>query len=75
MVGCLYDNGPHVADEHDAAVNDLCETFIDLEEAELLALRDALEKHGIYHFESPGDAGADYAEITECDCEEPDHNT
>lgn len=64
MYGCLYDNGPHIADTKVQAIAALLETFSDLDESEL----DAMAKHlasSCYHKfgNSKVKAGADYCEI------------
>ncbi len=77
--GCLYDNGPHAHDTLDSAVDDLAQLFelgrvrrarlkadhyLDLDSA-----RSPIEEAQGHRF------GADYCEITECDCSEPwSHN-
>jgi len=63
MHGCMYDNGPHIADSKEQAIEALLETFSDLDESEL----DAMSKHLVsscYHKFINSEAGADYCEIT-----------
>lgn len=63
--GCLYDNGPHTADDIEQAIESLCETFSDLSEEETLIMRNSLREHGSYYFKDPAEAGATYCEITQ----------
>jgi hypothetical protein len=80
MVGCLYDNGPHYAATLEDAIDGALFAFDDLETSEEHPNSDALvnaEKDlradGIHYFPASvrRDAGADYIEISECDCDDP----
>jgi hypothetical protein len=76
MFGCLYDYGPNVAESRDDAIDALVGLFgEDLTGDEEADMRRALEEHGQYRFERPQEAGAQYAELEECDCDSPrDHD-
>jgi len=66
--GCLYDSGPSWTYRYRDAVTALADTF-DLDEARTEALRD----NGYLDLNPKWD-GADYCEITSCDCATPsDH--
>jgi hypothetical protein len=67
MPGCLYDNGPHRAQNVDDAISDLVQTFYDaLEEGEEARMREALSRgSGACHvFENQKAAGAHYCEVS-----------
>ncbi len=87
MVGCLYYNGPHVAETEAEAIESLCDTFSDLPDQVLSEMREALAGGGAYYFDSREIehhdfegckttpriiAGADYCEITRHDGPLPD---
>jgi hypothetical protein len=79
MVGCMYDNGPHIAYSKKDAIESLSQTFDNLPARALQRMRGDLKRHGKHYF--PGDvmarndcgelesiramAGADYCEISE----------
>ncbi len=63
MSGCLYDNGPHTASTLENALESLEETFSDLDETELIDMRNHLRAHGHHYFSNPEKAGADYCEV------------
>lgn len=66
--GYLYDNGPQCAETLKDAVESLARTF------NLGRTRKAQLKRGLYLELNPRRDGADYCEITECDCDNPlDH--
>lgn len=65
--GCMPDNNVPCETEQ-AAIDFLCNLFEDcVFPEELTTMREELTQNGIYHFNSPEEAGADYAEVTECD--------
>lgn len=67
MSGCLYDNGPHTAKTLDEAIESLIETFSDLDNDDLLAMRNDLRESGIHYFKGEARelAGADYCDATQ----------
>ena len=68
MFGCLYDNGPNVCETKDQAIEGLLFIFEDsLSEDELSEMKHNLAVNGRYVFENPLEAGAQYAQISECD--------
>lgn len=72
MSGCLYDSGPHFAENLKKAIDGALFTFDELPEDELQSARDDLESSGIHYFADPKEAGADFVEITRCDCDSPE---
>lgn len=72
MSGCLFDNGPHVADSHQEAIDALLETFEEsISDDEAKSMRRHLQKDLIHTFRNPAEAGAGRAEIDECECDNP----
>lgn len=62
--GCLYDNGPHVSETLDGAIDSLAWTFDDVVGPdELQLMRANLKAFGIHYFSCPAEAGAQYAEV------------
>lgn len=66
--GCLYDNGPHYAETLEDAVNALAETF-EMGKHRKAALRKYLSLEL-----NPRRDGAEYCEITECTCDNPEEH-
>ena len=61
--GCLYDNGPHYAESIAEAVDDLAAYFVLGPRRRWTLIRD-------HYLElSPLDDGAEYCEITTCECD------
>ncbi len=50
MVGCLYDNGPNFTDTRESAIECLAQTFSDLPDDEIAAMRAALLTGSIHYF-------------------------
>lgn len=75
MVGCLYDHGPEVSETKEQAIEDLLFTFDTLGKGSLARMKRDLEERGIHYFDRRirPFAGADYCEISSCDCTDPDH--
>lgn len=73
MFGCLYDNGPEVAETLDDAIAGALFPFEDLPPFELQAAEQALQAEGFYAFKNPREAGAHYVEVETCTCQSPDH--
>jgi len=66
MIGCLFDNGPHVATSIIEATEALAETFEDaFTEGEGSRFVIDLQTNGIHYFEDKEAAGADYCEVTD----------
>ena len=64
MHGCLYDNGPHTSNDIEDAIQALEATFADtVSEPELAVMRNSLRDQGVYSFEDPSEAGAQYCEV------------
>ena len=73
MSGCLYDNGPHFTETLTDAVDGALLPFLDvLTDSEERLARRALRFEGIYYFEAPETAGAQYVEVCEQDGPCPD---
>lgn len=66
-VGCLYDYGPNFCENLSDAIEDLVNMFSDapLTDEQEAQMRRNLRERGIHYFANPGEAGADYCEITE----------
>lgn len=80
MAGCLYDYCSGACDTYEEAVNDILSVFGDsCSERDEEGLRSLLtvkpsevDRSGvIYGFHDTQEAGAHYAEITSCDCDDP----
>lgn len=65
--GCLYDYGPCAATTRKAAAEDLAAVFELSGRATKRLARDG-------YLDLPRGAGADYCEITECDCSNPEQH-
>ena len=76
--GYMYDNGPHVAESEQDAIDGLVETFTgtdpEISEAEEKRMRAALAKDGYYEFDNPREIGAEYCEITREDGPMPEED-
>ena len=74
--GCLYDNGPRAHKTLDAAIEDLAETFELGRGRRAKLVRDFYLKLNTRPLElNPYTDGAEYCEITTCDCATPwQHN-
>lgn len=76
MVGCLYDYGPSVSMSKEDAIDDLLFVFEHtLGKGSLARMKRDLETDGSHYFDRRirPFAGADYCEISECDCQEWSH--
>lgn len=74
MSGCLPDYSSGACESEQEAIESVVFIFDTFEDTETEALEKALKTEGIYYFENPRDAGADYAEVVECNCDNPqDH--
>jgi len=66
MFGCLYDYGPHFTETVDQAIDSIMWVFHDqLEDGEPARMRANLATEGRHVFENPGNAGAQYCDISE----------
>lgn len=76
MSGCLYDNGPNLAETIEEATESLLCVFSELDDKEKEELRVNLRVDGIHYFSNRSFAGADYCDVTPCDCDSPeDHDS
>lgn len=73
--GCMYDSGPDVCDSKEDAIAHAEFIFSDLGKGSLARMRRDLEQHGSHYFDRRirPFAGADYCEITECNCGGSEH--
>lgn len=71
--GCLYDSGPNYAATVEDAIEGILGIFDDcISEAEESELRAGLaDGNSSHHFHDPSEAGADYCEVSACDCDNP----
>ena len=68
-IGCLYDNFQSFDTKRDA-IESLVDLFY-----EFRGVKTNLQKYHIHYFDNSANAGADYCEIVECYCDNPDiHN-
>lgn len=78
MKGYLFDNGPHVAETLEDAIDGLVQTFTggdpEISEDEEKRMRKALLEDGYYEFDNPREIGAEYCEITEEDGPMPEED-
>ena len=75
MSDCLYDYGPYYARTVDDAVRALVDTFDGvIPRADIHRMAGDLRVQRIHYFTNPRQAGADYAEITECRCAHPEYH-
>lgn len=63
MIGCLYDNGPNFCETVDQAIESLLFVFDELDEEEVVELKENLKNVGLHYFKNPSETGAHY-----CDC-------
>jgi len=69
----MFDNGPHIVTSQEAAIDGaLFPFFDDMTREEAERARDTLKREGTYYF-GRTELGADYCEVSECDCTNPDH--
>ncbi len=71
MCGCLFDSGPHVAERLGDAIEGVLVPFDDLDETELEQAKANLRLNFIHYFAHPQEAGAQYCEVSGCDCPDP----
>ncbi len=70
--GCLYDYGPNYAATVEDAIDGLLCVFSDLSEDEESELKAGLaDGNSSHHFHDKHEAGADYCEVSACDCDNP----
>lgn len=71
MCGCLFDSGPGVAERLGDAIEAVLAPFDDLDETELEQAKANLRLNLIHYFANPEQAGAQYCEVSGCDCPNP----
>lgn len=73
MVGCLFDNGPHLATSLEDAIDGALSPFLDCEPCltEEQEARARIELRAMGQHYLPNGLGADYCEVSECRCSDP----